>query len=196
MTLLEASTPQPSQRTTYGGGLKPITGSSKPQLLSVAPDTYRQAVSMDCPRSNRYDEENKESYNAVSVPNAPLQALDKSRNQALPLQTSCTTSSSGSMSVDIYLPQGAVTIKIHDDMKDHKKSPIKPADSEESHYVKFSEQSDIQSFDNDDLFLSTELDDSVFLNQESNISTPQIVLEKMDPVKRNEVIPLINMASQ
>ncbi|GFU32331.1 uncharacterized protein NPIL_3641 [Nephila pilipes] len=186
MTLLEASTPQPSQRTTYGGGLKTITGSSKPQLLSVAPETYRQAVSMDCPRSNRYDEENKEDNIAVTVVNAPLQASNKSRITMLPLQTSCATSSSGSMSVDIYLPQGSVTLKIHDDMKDYKKTPLKPDGSSESRYTKFSQQSDMHSFENDDEILSAELDDSVFFNQDSYISTPQIVLETMDSLKRNE----------
>ncbi|XP_055930146.1 uncharacterized protein LOC129960628 [Argiope bruennichi] len=189
MMLLETSTPQPSQRTTYGGGLKTISGTSKPQLLSVAPDTYRQAVSMDCPRSNRYDDESKESHVAITVPDTTLQAADKSRIQTLPLQISCATSSSGSMSVDIYLPQGAVTLKIHDDMKEHKKSPLKPAYSNESRYTKTSQRSEIQSFDNDDDFLSTELDDSVFLNPDPCISTPQIILETEDSTKRNEESP-------
>ncbi|GFQ89154.1 uncharacterized protein TNCT_597991 [Trichonephila clavata] len=186
MTLLETSTPQPSQRRNYGGGLKTITGSSKPQLLSVAPDTYRQAVSMDCPRSNRYDGENKEDHIAVTVAKASLQASDKSRITMLPLQTSCATSSSGSMSVDIYLPQGSVTLKIHDDMKDHKKTPLKPADSSESRYTKFSQQSDMNSFENDEE-MSAELDDSVFFNPDTCISTPQIVLETMDSLKRHEI---------
>ncbi|GFT30958.1 uncharacterized protein TNCV_1683301 [Trichonephila clavipes] len=186
ITLLETSTPQPSQRTNYGGGLKTITGSSKPQLLSVAPDTYRQAVSMDCPRSNRYDGENKEDHIAVTVANASLQASDKSRITILPLQTSCATSSSGSMSVDIYLPQGSVTLKIHDDMKDHKKTPLKPADSSESRYTKFSQQSDLNSFENDEEILSAELDDSVFFNPDPYISTPQIVLDTMVSLKRHE----------
>lgn len=180
MTVFEASTPQPSQRTTYGGGLKPIMGSSKPQLLSVAPDTYRQAVSMDCPRCNIYEEESKEDNIVVSIANASTS--DKSRMQTLPFQTSCATSSSGSMSVDIYLPQGAVTLKVHDDMKDNKRSPLKPTDSDESRYAKYSQHSRMQSFDNDDEF--ADLDDNVFSNQEPAISAPQIVLDTLDSINR------------
>ncbi|KAG8200151.1 hypothetical protein JTE90_018934 [Oedothorax gibbosus] len=182
MTVFEASTPQPSQRATYGGGLKPISGSSKPQLLSVAPDTYRQAVSMDCPRSNRYEKDNEEDHVAVTIADTTLHPSDQGRMQKLTFQTSCATSSSGSMSVDIYLPHGAVTLKVHDDMKENKKSPLKPTDSDDSRYTKFSQRSEFQSFDNDEELLSAELDDSVFSNQDSAPFTPQIVLDTLDSI--------------
>ncbi|XP_015913124.1 serine-rich adhesin for platelets-like [Parasteatoda tepidariorum] len=179
ITLLEASTPQPSQRTTYGGGLKTITGASKPQLLSVAPDTYRQAVSMDCPRSSRIHGENDENESVESATKSNLQPSDINRLQTLTFQTSCATSSSGSMSVDIYLPQGAVTLKVHDEMKNQKRSPLKPEYSDDSRCTKFSQHSDMHSFGDDELFLSTDLDDSVFTNQELS-STPQIVLDSLE----------------
>ncbi|KFM56958.1 hypothetical protein X975_24888, partial [Stegodyphus mimosarum] len=117
VALLEASTPQPSQRITYGGGLKTKTRTSKPQLLSVAPDAYRQVVSMDCPRSSNHQNNADDTHDFNATIATPVQMTNGYETRALPFQTSCTNSSSGSMSVDIYLPQGAITLKVHDDMK-------------------------------------------------------------------------------
>lgn len=187
VALLEASTPQPSQRTTYGGGLKAIARPTKPQLLSVAPDTYRQTVSMDCPRMSRLNEDEKNDMTNEDT-NDMTQKSERIKVQNLPFQTSCATSSSGSMSVDIYLPQGAVTLKIHDDMKESRKSSVKLGDSQESRGYKLSVQSDMRSFGDEDEFLSTELEDSVFINQDSSFSTPQIILNMLDsnPEERDQ----------
>lgn len=162
----------------------PEMGKPKPKSLLVAANIYRQAASMDCPKRalqrQAAQEESVELESAEQKTHLIVQRSD----------------SNSSMAMDLYLPQGAVTLHVKDKTKG-KKGTRKHRHSSGTDHTERTESKSTQSgsFESDKTVISQ---DSVFSHkkispenskqQNETFLKPRVIVTQSSTVKRNPLM--------